>query len=273
MKINKILSLVGISLLGLSLSACNKPKDYSNHNPAVTANKMNKQDALQIMRKGFSSAQVEQKLLLTNSNKKVPDQTISNQLIFGGKPTVVQLQTQSTNGKKKQGMAMWVTDNKTYLLGKKNQYYYVDYAKFSGHTYADLLDILINNYNITNPDPKLVKAENLTKHGEQYVLSAQLTDKAIMKNTANKIMTALSQSRPQKMMFDAMNKEASFKTIYLKAVFQQRQLVSYKETIVANLGKNMQYNISQEYTNFNRFANIKVPQETANAKKLPEKSK
>lgn len=273
MKVNKILSLIGIGLLGLSLSACNKAKDYSNHNPAVTANKMNKQDALKIMRKGFNSAQVKQKLFLTNSNKHIPDQTVSNQLVFGGEPTVVQLQTQATNGKKKQGMAMWVTNSKTYLLGKKNQYYYVDYAKFSGHTYADLLDILINNYNITNPDSKLAEAEKLTKNGNQYVLSAQLTDKAIMKDTAGKIMTALSQSRPQKMMFDAMNKEASFKTIYLKAVFQQRQLVSYKETIVADLGKDAQYNVSEEYTNFNRFSNIKIPQETANAKKLPEESK
>lgn len=273
MKFKKLLGIIGLSLAALSLTACHKPKDYSNHAPAVTANKMNKQDALKIMRKGFSSAQVKQKLLLTNDNKKIPDQTLMNQIVFGGKPTIIQLQTQTKSGKKVKGMAMWITDNKAYLLGKKNKYYSANYNKFSGHTYADLLDILMNNYNITNPDSKLAKAEKLTKNGNQYVLSAQLTDKGIMKNTASKIMTVLAQSPQQAMMLRLMNKQASFKTIYLKAIFEQKQLVSYRETVVADLGKSAQYSVSEEYTNFNRFGNIKLPPATQNAKKLPMTTK
>lgn len=273
MSLRKVGIIGSIALLALGLSACknSQPKSYSGQSMTAQNNKITKKQALQIMAKGYKSGQVTQKFEMTNDVKgKEVNQLIQNQVIFGGQPMVMQINNQTKAGKKGRAIGGFLDQDTIYLAGKNNKNYKTSYKNMTGHTYADLIDTLINNYNITNPDKALTNAESLENNNSTYVLAGQITNQKLMKQTADKIVRTLPMAKQQGLVLTTLLRYSKFKQMTVKTKFKDKQMVSYNETVIAILPNKAQINISQSYNNFNRFNNIKLPDTITKAKPLPK---
>lgn len=278
MKKKKLITIAMIVLLSLSsigLTACSSKtvKNYNNQTVKRNDDTITVKRARKIMGRGFKNGLVKQQLRIVTDlpHNKEKTQKIINQIAFGGPDTVAQVISQTKTGKKLQGFGVWLDPNNSYIQGKKNTYYKVNYQKLTGHSYADLMDTILNNYNITQPDPIIKKAQKIEKKNNGvYELSATLTNKKIMKETTNRIFQSLSQAPGQEQMLKFMAKHANYQEVILKANLRGDSMISYSEEVIAKLGKNNQITVSQNYSNFGGYSNLKLPSETKGAKTLPK---
>lgn len=271
-----LIGLLALSSVGLSACSSNTVKTYNNKTIKRNSDIITVKRAQKIMGRGFKNGMVKQQFQIVTDepHNKQKQQKIINQVVFGGPNTVMQVLSQTKSGKKTQGFMAWLDPNNSYLQGRKNVMYTVNYNKLTGHSYADLADTIINNYNITQPDPVIKKTEKIEKkQNNVYELSATLTNKRIMKDTTSKIFQSLPQAPQQAKMLKFMAKQANYQEIIIKADLRGDRMLSYTEQVIAKLGKNNQITVSQQYSNFGGYPNLKLPDEAKSAKPLPKSKK
>lgn len=267
-------SLVVGSLLltSMILAGCGNPKTYNNKPAQPRKTIMTKKAAIKIMKKPFTSASVEQKMVMTNNTKKKNNQQIViNQVVFGGEPTVMQVLNRVKAGKQNRAIMGWLDGNHSYLVGNKNKYYKVDFDKLTGHNYADILDSVMNNYNITNPDNALTKELTVESKPKFYQIGGSTANKKLMKDTAKRILTIMPQEKAQALVFKNINRSAKFEQMTVTGQIRGDRLQGYKEKLIGEIGKNITLEITETYKNFNQYSEIKLPDEAANAKPLKMK--
>lgn len=271
-----VLAMLSFANIGLTACSSSTVKNYNNKTIKRNDDTITIKRARKIMNRGFKNGLVKQQLKIVTDqpHNKQKTQTITNQIAFGGENTVMQVISQTKSGKKIQGFGVWLDPNNSYIQGKKGIYYKVNYQKLTGHSYADMMDTIINNYNITQPDQAIKKVQKIEKKNNHvYELSATLTNKRIMKETTNKIFQSLGQAPAQAQMLKYMAKQANYQEIIIRANLRGDRLIDYTEQVIAKLGKNNQITISQHYSNFGGYPNLKLPDGVQNAKPLPRTKK
>ena len=263
------LAACGLLLTSVILAGCGNPKTYNNKPAQPRKTAMTKNAAIKIMKKPFTSASVEQKMVMTNSTKKKNNkQIVTNQVVFGGEPTVMQVLNRVKAGKQNRAIMGWLDGNHSYLVGNKNKYYKVDFDKLTGHNYADILDSVMNNYNITNPDKALTKELTVESKLKFYQIGGSTANKELMEGTAKRILTIMPQEKAQALVFKNINRSAKFEQMTVTGQIRGDRLQGYKEKLIGKIGKNITLEITETYKNFNQYSGIKMPDGVADAKPL-----
>lgn len=269
---SRSLAVGSLLLTSMTLFGCGNPKTYNNKPAQPRKTAMTKNAAIKIMKKPFTSASVEQKMVMTNSTKKKNNkQIVTNQVVFGGEPTVMQVLNRVKAGKQNRAIMGWLDGNHSYLVGNKNKYYKVDFDKLTGHNYADILDSVMNNYNITNPDKALSKELTVESKPKFYQIGGSTANKELMKGTAKRILAIMPQEKAQAIVFRNINRSAKFEQMEVTGQIRGDRLQGYKEKLIGKIGKNITLEITETYKNFNQYSGIKLPDEVANAKPLKMK--
>lgn len=256
--------LLGVSCLGLT--ACHT-KNYEGQNTKPRSSKMTKKQALAVQHKGFDNAVVIQHATIINSRGKYKKQNLKNTITVGGKPLVLRIASQGQAGKKQFGILAWLDQNNSFVQGKKDQFYKVNYEKLTGHTYADFLEDVYNNQHLTNPPKEIVKAETMDKRGKSYVLGGNIENKQLAKETASQILSNLSQSQSQASAFKEITHHAKYEQFLVSSKFQGGQMTEYSEKVILKF-QTMEITLVQKYGNFGQFGDLSIPDETKTAKTL-----
>lgn len=261
MKFKKI--FIAISLgTALVLGGCSQQKKAE---PVLTKNQVVKKT-----QKSLKSGQVIQSIRLSTDTAT---QLVSANTNFGGNPTVFHISNQTTSKGKTQTTEEWVNNSNNVYLNGRSTWYKTDYQKLSGHSYAELLDAVINNQTMLNPNNAIVKAFKLKRNKKTYTLTATVKDKTVMKKAADPIFSTTAQSAAQEKIFRRIQKYGKYQNMTIKAVVKNKKMTSYNLFINMKLGKLMKVRLGQSYGNFggnNDF--LKLPDSALNAKPLPKSS-
>lgn len=259
MKFKKI--FIAISLgTALILGGCSQQKKAE---PVLTKNQVVKKT-----QKSLKSGQVIQSIKLSTDTAT---QLVSANTNFGGNPTVFHISNQTTSKGKTQTTEEWVNNSNNVYLNGRSTWYKTDYQKLSGHSYAELLDAVINNQTMLNPNSDIVKAFKLKRNKKTYTLTATIKDKTVMKKAADPIFSTTAQSAAQEKIFRRIQKYGKYQNMTIKAVVKNKKMTSYNLFINMKLGKLMKVRLGQSYGNFggnNDF--LKLPDSALNAKPLPK---
>lgn len=259
MKFKKI--FIAISLgTALVLGGCSQQKKAE---PVLTKNQVVKKT-----QKSLKSGQVIQSIRLSTDTAT---QLVSANTNFGGNPTVFHISNQTTSKGKTQTTEEWVNNSNNVYLNGRSTWYKTDYQKLSGHSYAELLDAVVNNQTMLNPNNDIVKAFKLKRNKKTYTLTATIKDKAVMKKAADPIFSTTAQSAAQEKIFRRIQKYGKYQNMTIKVVVKNKKMTSYNLFINMKLGKLMKVRLGQSYGNFggnNDF--LKLPDSALNAKPLPK---
>lgn len=259
MKFKKVFIAIGLCT-ALVLGGCSQQKKTAA--PVLTKNQVIKKT-----QQTFKSGQIVQSIRLSTDTST---QLVSANTSFGGEPTIFHINNQTTSKGKTQNTEEWVNSNNAYLNGRST-WYKTNFEKLSGHSYAELLDAVINNQTMMNPDKKLVDAFKMTRKKNTYTLTATIKDKSIMKDAADPIFSTTAQSAEQEKVFRRIQKYGKYQDMTVKAVVKNK-MVSYSLFINMKLGKLMKVRLGQSYGNFGNYDFLKLPDSALNAKPLPKSS-
>ncbi|MGQ5708239.1 DUF6612 family protein [Lactobacillus sp. PSON] len=259
MKFKKVFIAIGLCT-ALVLGGCSQQKKTAA--PVLTKNQVIKKT-----QQTFKSGQIVQSIRLSTDTST---QLVSANTSFGGEPTIFHINNQTTSKGKTQNTEEWVNSNNVYLNGRST-WYKTNFEKLSGHSYAELLDAVINNQTMMNPDKKLVDAFKMTRKKNTYTLTATIKDKSIMKDAADPIFSTTAQSAEQEKVFRRIQKYGKYQDMTVKAVVKNK-MVSYSLFINMKLGKLMKVRLGQSYGNFGNYDFLKLPDSALNAKPLPKSS-
>lgn len=260
MKFKKIFIAIGLGA-ALVLGGCSQQKKAAE--PVLTKNQVIKKT-----QQTFKSGQIIQSIRLSTDTSS---QLVSANASFGGEPTIFHINNETSSKGKTQNTEEWVNANNVYLNGRST-WYKTNFEKLSGHSYAELLDAVINNQTMMNPDDKLLKAFKMTRKKNTYTLTATIKDKSIMKDAADPIFSTTAQSAEQEKVFRRIQKYGKYQDMTVKAVVKNKKLTSYNLFINMKLGKLMKVRLGQSYGNFGNHDFLKLPDSALNAKPLPKSS-
>lgn len=260
MKIRK-LWLLPILLLGLVLAGCS---NKSNTKKSATA--LTKTQVVQKAKKSFKSGQVIQSVrLATDTSTQL---VTANTIFSGNNGTIFHITNQTTSKGKTQSTEEWVNMNNVFINGSST-WYKAKLDSLSGHSYAELVNAIMDNKLILDPSSKLVKAYKMTRKGQTYTLTANLTDKTLMKNASEPIIATVGQTSAQESVFRRILNYGKLKNMTVKMVVKNNKLSTFTVFVNLKLGKYMTARFGQSYGNFGSQDFLKVPTSVLNAKALP----
>ncbi|RMC47271.1 hypothetical protein F5ESL0228_07425 [Lactobacillus sp. ESL0228] len=251
------------TMTALFTGGCSQAKKQSE--PVLT-----KTAAIKKAQQTFKSGQAKQ---LIDLSTDTASQVITSSYTFGGNPTVFHLNYQTQVKDKNNNIEEWISNtNKTYINGQSN-WYYSDLKQMSGHSYADLLDAIMNNNLLMNPPQKLVNAYKMKRSGNTYTLTATITDPKIMREAAEPILLTNTQSQRQYPTYHKLVKAGKYKKMDVKLVIKNQKLATFNYKVNLQIGKMFQMNIGQSYANMRSQDFLKIPNNVLTAKPLPKQKK
>ncbi|MCT6877386.1 MAG: hypothetical protein M3Z39_04120 [Lactobacillus apis] len=262
MKFKKL--LMGLSLIAaLAAGGCSKQKKQSE--PILT-----KSQVIKCSQKSFKSGQAKQVVTLGTDTSK---QIVTTTALFGGNPTVFQLNYQTQAKGKTQSSQEWVDNSNHVYINGSSDWYKADFNKLTGHSYADLLDSIINNSMLMDPPKALTNAYKMTRKGHTYTLKANITDQKTMKDALDPIFTTNTQSPKQKTIYHKLVKMGKIKGMTAKLVVKNKKMYSFQYLVKIRVNKLMQFSAGQSYGNMGSKDFLKIPTNALNAKPLPKTNK
>ena len=259
MKFKKIFFAVPI-LAAFLLAGCNQQKKET------APKNLTKTEVIKKSQKSFKSGQVIQSLKLSTDTSS---QIIIANTIFGGESTVFHINNQTSANGKSSTSEQWVNNSGNVYLKGSGAWYKSGLEKLSGHTYADLLETIMNNSVIFSPDKKLVDAYKMKREGQTYTLTAKVTDQKIMKEAASNVFNTIGQSTAQEKLFTNMQKYGKYTSMDVKMVVKDDKLSSCNIFVNMSLGKFSKVRLGQSYGNFGSHDFLKLPDNALDAKPLP----
>ncbi|WP_236629393.1 MULTISPECIES: hypothetical protein [Lactobacillus] len=226
---------------------------------------LTKSQVIKKSQKTFKSGQVIQSLRLSTDTSS---QLVVANTIFGGEPTVFHITNQTTSAGKTRTSENWATASNLYINGSKT-WYKTDLEKLTGHSYAELLSVIMNNKVIFNPDQALLNAYKMKRNKQTYTLTAKLKDPKMMSTAAEQIISTVGQSSEQEQVFRRVQKYGKFKDMTVKLVVKKKKLAAANIFVNMTLGKYMKVRLGQSYGNFGSRDFLKVPTNALNAENLP----
>lgn len=158
--------------------------------------------------------------------------------------------------------------NNVFINGGKS-WYRSTLDKLSGHSYAELMEAVVNNSVIFDPSDSLIKAYKMKQKDQTYTLTANLKDQKTMKEAASQIAGTLGQSSAQEAIFRRLLKYGKYQNMTVKMIVKNQKLYSCNIFINLKVGKSMTARFGQSYGNFGSQDFLKVPSNALNAKQLP----
>ena len=261
MKLKKLWFLP-ILLMGLMLTGC------SNNKEKKAAPILTKSQVIKKSQKAFKSGQVIQSIKLSTDTSS---QTVIANTSFGGNNgTIFHINNQTTNKGKTQSSEEWINMNNVFIKGG-GKWYRADLDTLSGHTYAELVDAIMNNKIISDPSSTLTKAYKMSRKGQTYTLTAKINDKKIMKDACQPIANTVGQSKNQEEIFKRILQYGKYQNMTVKMIVKDNKLVNCNIFTDLKVGKYMTARFGQSYGNFGSHDFMKVPDNALNAKELPTK--
>ena len=262
MKIKKL--MLGLSLMAaLIAGGCSKPKKQSE--PILT-----KSQVIKCSQKSFKSGQAKQVITLGTDTS---NQVVATTALFGGSPTVFQLNSQTQAKGKTQSAQEWVDNsNHIYINGESN-WYKSDFNKLTGHSYVDLLDSIVNNPMLMDPPAALTKTYKMTRKGQTYTLDATVKDQKTIKKALDPIFITNNQSSKQQTIYRKIAKIGKIQGMTAKLVVKNKKLYTFQYLVKIKVNKLMRFSAGQSYGNIGSRDFLKIPNNALNAKPLPETSK
>ena len=256
-------------ILGLSIAAalvaggCSKPKKQSE--PILT-----KSQVIKCSQKSFKSGQAKQTVTLGTDTSK---QVVATTALFGGNPTVFQLNYETQSKGKTQSSQEWVDSANHVYINGQSKWYKADFNKVTGHSYADLLDSFTNNAMLMDPPAVLTKAYKMTRKGHTYTLNAKIKDQQTMKDALDPIFITNTQSPKQKTIYNKLVKMGKIQGMTAKLVVKNKKLYSFQYLVKIKVNKLMHFSAGQSYGNMGKQDFLKIPNNALNAHPLPKADK
>lgn len=259
MKFKKL--FLGLTVVAALIAGGCQQKKKAAPEPVLT-----KSQVIKKSQKSFKSGQVVQSIRLSTDTAT---QLVVANTNFGGNSTVFHITNQTTSKGKTQSSEEWVNMNNVYLNGS-SAWYKANLDTLSGHSYAELVDAIMNNDVIFRPDAALVKAYKMKRNKNTYTLTANVKDPKMMSNAADNIVGTVGQSAAQEKVFRRIQKYGKYKNMTVKMVVKNKKLASCNIFVNMKLGKYMKVRMGQSYGNFGSHDFLTVPQKALGAKPLPK---
>lgn len=262
MKFKKLLFGLGITA-ALLTSGCGKQKKAAE--PVLT-----KTQVIKKAQKSFKSGQAKQIVSLKTDTS---NQIVGSSYTFGGNPTVFHVNYQTQNKDKTHSIEEWVSNTGAIYLNGQSTWYKDQVTSLTGHSYADMLEAIMNNKMLMNPPKKLIKSYKMTRKGNTYTLKATIKNKKIMQAATAPIFLTNTQGLQQLRIYLRLAKAGKFKKMNVKLVVKNNKLYAFNYQVHIKLGKFMQLNAGQSYGNIGRHDFLKLPNNVLNAKPLPKQNR
>lgn len=265
MKFKKLLLSVGV-VAALISGGCSKQKKQAE--PILT-----KTQVIKKAQKTFKSGRAKQ---VVNLRTDTSSQVVASNFTFGGDPTVFHLNYQTENNQSKKNshsMDEWISNTGNLYINGQSTWYKAEVAKTTGHTYADLLDAILNNEMLMDPPSKLINAYQMKRSGRTYTLTAKITDKEVMKAAVAPIFQTNTQSQQQQKIYNKLAKAGKFQDMTVKLVVKGNKLATFKYNVNLKIGKLMRLSAGQSYANIGSRDFLKLPSNALDAKPLPKANK
>ena len=262
MKFKKVLLSIGV-VIALVSSGCSKQKKQAD--PVLT-----KTQVIQKSQKSFKSGEAKQ---IVNLKTDTSSQIVASNYSFGGDPTVFHVNYQTEAKGKTHNMDEWISNTGNLYINGQSTWYKTEIEKMSGHSYADVLDAVLNNEMLMNPPKGLTDAYKMKRSGKTYTLTAKITDKKIMKAAVAPIFTTNTQSPQQQKIYQKLAKVGKFEDMTVKLVVKGTKLSTFSYTVNLKIGKMMKMSAGQSYSNLGRHDFLKVPNNALDGKPLPKENK
>lgn len=227
---------------------------------------LTKSEVIKTGEKPFKSGQIIQSFRLATDTSS---QLVLANTVFGGNPTVFHISNQTTSKGRTQSSEEWINMNHVYLNGQKT-WYHAKLDQLSGHTYAELMDAVMNNRLLTHPNAALVKAYKMKRSKGVYTLTATLKNKKLMQTAASPVVATVGQSPQQEQVFRRIQKYGKYRKMNVKLLVKNKKLLGFNVFVDMKLGKYMKVRIGQSYGNFGSHDFLRVPNQALNSKPLPK---
>ncbi|MBA1392400.1 hypothetical protein EQ500_00560 [Lactobacillus sp. XV13L] len=246
-------------------SGCAKQKKQAL--PVLT-----KTAAIKKAQEPFKSGQVQQTVDLRTDTSS---QLVATTYTFGGDPTVFHLNYQTQNKKGTRSAEEWISNTGALFLNGQSTWYKAQLAKTTGHTYADILEAVMNNQMLMDPPSTLTKAYKMKRKGRTYTLTATVKDKNTIMSAVKPIFFTNTQSPQQVKVFNKLGREGKPQDMRVKLVVKNNKLFTFNYTAAFKIEKLYKLSVGQSYSNINQGKNdfLKIPTNVLNAKPLPKNNK
>lgn len=261
MKFRKLLLGLGITA-ALLTGGCAKQKKQAE--PILT-----KTQVIEKSQKSFKSGQAKQ---IVNLKTDTSRQVVGSSYTFGGNPAVFHVNYQTQNKNKTRNMEEWVSNTGAIYLNGQSTWYKDQVTSLTGHSYADMLDAIMNNKMLLNPPKSLINSYKMTRKGNTYTLKATITDQKIMKAATEPVFLTNTQGPQQLNIYRKLAKAGKFTKMNVKLVVKNKKLYTFNYQVNIKLGKFMHLNAGQSYGNIGSHDFLKIPNNVLNAKPLPKKN-
>lgn len=262
MKFKKLLFGIGIIAVLLS-SGCAKQKKQTE--PVLT-----KTQVIEKSQKSFKSGQAKQ---IVNLKTDTSSQIVGSTFTFGGNPTVFHVNYQTQNKNKTRNMEEWVSNTGAIYLNGQSTWYKDQVTSLTGHSYADMLDSIMNNKMLMDPPKSLIDSYKMTRKGNTYTLKATIKDKKILNAAAEPVFLTNTQGPQQLNIYRKLAKAGKFTNMQVKLVLKNKKLDTFNYQVNLKLGKFIFLSAGQSYGNIGSHDFLKIPNNVLNAKPLPKQNK
>lgn len=251
--------LLGIALIGaIFLAGCSKANTYTKQ--SAKEHPVTKTQVVKYSQKDFDNGEALYSVTLNDGKHK---HTIKSDYEFGSKPTIFHVIGRMQSGKKQMYTDNYLDIDNSYA--RTTGWKRTDYDKITGKNYASLVNNIVNNDLIFNPDKRLVKAYTLKNNAGQdtQLLSATVRDSAVMKKYAATMADLASQSKSQKELFRELIKRGKFQIMTSKAVVHAKRLTAFSSAITLKYDKYV-IKLEEGYFNFGKHSKMQIPDEVIN---------
>lgn len=262
MKFKKLLLSLGV-VAALISGGCSNQKKQAE--PVLT-----KTQVIKKAQRSFKSGQAKQ---LVNLKSDTSRQVVASTYTFGGNPTIFHVNYQTENKNKTRSSDQWVSNTGTLYINGQSTWYKTKLEPVTGHSYADLLEAILNNEMLMNPPKALTNAYKMTRKGNTYTLKATIKDKKIMKHAVKPIFATNTQSLEQKKIYKQLSNVAKYQNMSVKLVVKNNKLYLFNYSVNMKIDKLMTFNVSQSYGNMGSQDFLKLPNNALNAEPLQRNKK